>query len=125
MGAMPSIVRLARLATSPAARGLLVATLRSPTARDFARRGVADPRGLARDLSHPRTLREIGGAITSHPAVRGIDTFVTSPDELPAALRLARAGLVLLPLRYMPAAWIGLWATRRLTRRRRAGPSGR
>ncbi len=119
MSALTSVVRAARLAASRPGRGLLLATLRSTTARDLARRGVSDPRGLVRHLSRPETLREIGAGIASHPTVKGMETFATSPDELPTVLRLARAGLVLLPLRYMPAAWIGLWAARRLTRRGR------
>jgi hypothetical protein len=119
---MPSIIRLARLAISPTTRALVFGTVRSPTARDLGRRAATDPKGLVRHLSDPATLRQMGAAAAAHPAVRGAQTFATAPDELPALVRLARAGMIFLPLRYMPAAWVGLWAARRLARGRRPWP---
>lgn len=116
---MPPIVRLTRLAASPTARGLLMATVRSPAARDLARRMAADPKGLARHLADPAILRELGAAAAAHPAVKSLETFAAAPDELSAPLRLARTGMLFLPLRYVPMAWVGLWAARRVARRRR------
>ena len=116
---MPPIVRLTRLAASSTARGLLIAAVRSPTARDLARRTAADPKGLARHLADPAILRELGAAAAGHPAVKDLETFAAAPDELSAPLRLARAGMLFLPLRYVPVAWVGLWAARRFARRRR------
>jgi hypothetical protein len=118
---MPPITRLARAAASPSALRLLVTTVRSPTARDLARRAVSDPKGLARHLAEGATLRELGAKAVAHPALKSVERFATAPGDLPAPLRLARTGMVILPFRYMPVAWVGLWAARRIARSRRVG----
>jgi hypothetical protein len=121
MESMPSVVRLARAAASPATRGLVAAALRSPTARDLARRAVSDPRGLGRHLTDPATLRDLGANALAHPSVSGFREFVLDPDELPRSLRLVRGGLLFLPLRYVPVGYVGLWAARRLLRSEATG----
>lgn len=93
--------RLARLATLPETRGLIVAAARSPTLRTVARRSVADPRALLRDLANPANARHLARSVVRHPAVA----------------ELANAGLVVLPVRYVPVGWVATWVARRVLRR--------
>lgn len=93
--------RLARFATLPETRGLIVATVRSATLRTIARRAVSDRAALLRDLADPANARHLARSAIRHPAVA----------------ELANAGLVFLPGRYMPLGWAATWATRRVFRR--------
>jgi hypothetical protein len=93
--------RLARLATLPETRGLLVAAARSTTLRTVVHRGVVDPGGLLRDLANPANARHLARSAVRHPAVA----------------ELANAGLVVLPVRYLPLGWAATWVTRRVLRR--------
>jgi hypothetical protein len=93
--------RLARLATLPETRGLIVATVRSTTLRTIARRAVEDRAALLRDLANPANARHLARSAIRHPAVA----------------ELANAGLVFLPVRYVPLGWAATWATRRVLRR--------
>ena len=93
--------RLARLATLPETRGLIVATVRSTTLRTIAHRAVEDRGALLRDLADPANARQLALLAIRHPAVA----------------ELASAGLVFLPGRYMPLGWAATWATRRVFRR--------
>jgi hypothetical protein len=93
--------RLARIATLPETRGVIVATVRSPTLRTFARRAVEDRAGLLRDLANPVNVRHLARSAIRQPAVT----------------ELANAGLVFLPGRYLPLGWAATWATRRVLRR--------
>lgn len=93
--------RLARLATLPETRGLIVAAVRSATLRTIARRVVSDRAALLRDLADPANARHLARGAIRHPAVT----------------ELANAGLVFLPGRYLPLRWAATWATRRVLRR--------
>jgi hypothetical protein len=93
--------RLARLATLPETRGLILATVRSTTPRTIARR-VAEVRAAPlRDLANPANVRHVARRAIRHPVVA----------------ELANAGLVFLPGRYVPLGWAATWATRRVLRR--------
>jgi hypothetical protein len=92
---------VARLATLPETRGLIVATVRSPTLRTIGRRAVEDRAALFRDLANSANVRHLARSAIRHPAVA----------------ELANAGLVLLPGRYMPLGWAATWAARRMLRR--------
>ena len=94
-------MRLARLATLPETRGLIVATVRSTTLRTIARRAVEDRAALLRDLTDPTNARHLARSAIRHPAVA----------------ELVNAGLVLLPGRYLPLGWAATWAARRVLRR--------
>ena len=94
-------MKLARLATLPETRGLIVAVARSETARDIARRARSDRAGLIRDLGNPATARELVRSAATHPATR----------------ELATAGLILVPGRYFPLSWVATWAARKAIRR--------
>jgi hypothetical protein len=94
-------MKLARLATLPETRGLIVAVARSETARDIARRARSDRAALIRDLGNPATARELVRNAATHPATR----------------ELATAGLILVPGRYFPLSWVATWAARKAIRR--------
>jgi hypothetical protein len=101
---MPSVTRIARvvrLATLPETRGLIVAAAQSETLRDVARRAVHDRAALVRDLRNPANARELIRGAALHPATR----------------ELASAGLMFLPVRYLPLGWAATWATHRVIRR--------
>jgi hypothetical protein len=92
---------LARLATLPETRGLIVSTARSTTLRTVARRAVEDRGALLRDLAKPANVRHLARGAIRHPAVS----------------ELANAGLIFLPGRYVPLGWAATWAARRVLRR--------
>jgi hypothetical protein len=101
---MPSASKLARLAravTLPETRALIVTVTRSTSVRHVVRRALTDRAGLIHDLRQPRQPRELIGAAASHPVIR----------------ELTDVGLVLLPMRYTPLAWVARWATRKAVRR--------
>lgn len=101
---MPSVTRLARvvrLATMPKTRGVIVAAARSETLRSLVRRAVNDRASLVRDLRDPANARDLVRSAARHPAAR----------------ELASAGLMFLPVRYLPIGMAATWATRRLYRR--------
>jgi hypothetical protein len=98
---MPSILKLARLATLPETRSLIVAVARSETARDIARRARSDRAALVRDLGNPANARDLVRSAATHPATR----------------ELATAGLIFLPGRYVPLGWVATWAARKAIRR--------
>ena len=101
---MPSVTRLARvirLVTLPETRGLIVAAARSDTVRDLARRAAKDRAALARDLRDPANAQTLVRSAARHPATR----------------ELASAGMLLLPMRYMPLGWAATWAAHRVLRR--------
>jgi hypothetical protein len=93
--------RLARLATMPETRGVIAAAARSDIVRDVARRASNDRAGLARDLTNPANARAIARSAVRHPATA----------------ELANAGLMFLPIRYMPIGWAATWAAHRILRR--------
>src|SRR5450759_5362699 len=101
---MPPATRLARLArgaTLPETRGLIVAAARSNSLRGLIRRAVEDRAGVLRDLRHPSHPRDLIRTAARHPAIR----------------ELADVGLVFVPLRYVPLGWVAKWATARVWRR--------
>jgi hypothetical protein len=101
---MPSITRVARVArlvTLPETRSAIAAAARSETLRDIARRARTDRAGLVRELRNPATARVIVTDAASHPATR----------------ELASAGLMFLPMRYVPLGWVATWAAGKLMRR--------
>lgn len=100
---MPSptrLARLARLATLPETRRLIVAAAQSPGARVLAGRVVHDRAGLLRELKQQRP-RDLALGAARHPAVR----------------ELAKAGVLFLPTRYVPLGWVATWVTTRVVRR--------
>lgn len=101
---MPSVSRLARLVrivTLPETRGLIVAASRSHTLRDIGQRAVHDRAALVRDLRNPANARGLVRSAARHPATR----------------ELASAGLVFLPIRYVPVGWAATWVAHRVLRR--------
>lgn len=101
---MPSVTRLARivrLATLPETRGVIIAAAQSETLRNVARRAVNDRAALVRDLRNPANARDLVRSAVRHPAAR----------------ELANAGLIFLPVRYLPLGWVATWATNRILRR--------
>jgi hypothetical protein len=109
---MPSLTRLARiarLATLPETRGVIIAAARSEAVRDVARRARNDRASLLRDLSDPTNARDLLRDAAQHPATR----------------ELANASLMLLPWRYLPLGWAATWAADRVFRRRTKQPTAR
>ena len=100
------IARIARIATLPETRGLILAAVQSETLRDVARRAVNDRAALVRDLSNPANARNIVRSAAGHPAAR----------------ELASAGLMFLPGRYLPLGWAATWAAHRVLRDRARRP---
>src|SRR5450756_869325 len=101
---MPSVTRLGhlvRLVTLPETRGLIAAAARSETLRDIGQRAVHDRGALLRDLRNPANARDLVRSAARHPAVR----------------ELASAGLMFLPLRYLPVGWAATWVAHRVVRR--------
>ena len=108
---MPSLTRLARiarLATLPETRGVIIAAARSEAMHDIARRAANDRAGLVRDLSNPTNARGLLLNAARHPAAR----------------ELASASLMLLPWRYLPLGWAATWAADRLFRHPTERPKG-
>ena len=98
------LARVARIATLPETRNLLVAAARSTTLRTGLRRALHDPAGVVREL-RPTAVHGVLMRGVRHPAVQ----------------ELANAGLLLLPGRYIPLGWAATWAARHV-RRRHGGP---
>jgi hypothetical protein len=101
---MPSImklVRITRLATLPETRRAIIAAARSDTLRDVAHRAATDRYALARDLMDPANARDMLRGAVRHPATR----------------ELGSAGLLFMPVRYLPLGWVATWAARRIVGR--------
>ena len=101
---MPSftrIARIARLVTLPETRRAVLAAAHSPALRDIARRASTDRAGLLRDLRSPTNARGLIRDAVRHPATR----------------ELADAGLMFLPVRYIPLGWAASRAGSRVLRR--------
>jgi hypothetical protein len=101
---MPPVTRLARLVrivTLPETRGVIVAAAHSETLRDIRQRAVHDRAALVRDLRNPANARDLVRSAARHPAAR----------------ELASAGLMFLPLRYLPVGWAATWVAHRVVRR--------
>jgi hypothetical protein len=99
--------RIARLATLPETRRLIVATAKPSTVRAVARRVREDRGGVVRDLVHPGNARR----------------FISQAARHPAAAELANAGFLLLPTRYTPVGWVATWVARRVLRRSAPKPA--
>jgi hypothetical protein len=97
------LVRLARLATLPETRRLIVASARSSTLRNLRQRAIHDRPALLKDMVNPTKARHVVRDAVLHPATA----------------ELASAGLVFIPGRYLPFGWVATWATRRVLRRYR------
>src|SRR5664279_483958 len=98
---MPPVTRLARLVrvvTLPETRGVIVAAAYSQTLRDLRQRAVHDRGALVRDLRNPANARDLVRDAARHPATR----------------ELASAGLMFLPLRYLPVGWAATWVAHRV-----------
>ncbi len=109
MPRLPRLNRLAALAALPAVGGVLSSTARSETARDLVRRGVRDPRGLARYLAHPATSIDLVRRASQDPSVR----------------ELVKAGLLFTPIRYWAIGQAAIWSARKVVRRPpRGSPAG-
>ena len=101
---MPPVTRLARLVrlvTLPETRGVIVAAAHSETLRDIRQRAVHDRAALVRDLRNPANARDL----------------VRDAARQPAARELASAGLLFLPVRYVPLGWAATWVAHRVLRR--------
>jgi hypothetical protein len=108
MPSLSRLARIARLATLPETRGVIIAAARSEAVRDITRRARNDRAGLLRDLSNPTNARDLLRNAAQHPATR----------------ELASASLMLLPWRYLPLGWAATWAAGRVFRRRTERPHG-
>jgi hypothetical protein len=116
-------MKLARLATLPQTRRLVVAAARSTAFRELTRRVRTDRAGLARDLRDPRLAR---GLINDLRDPASTVAFVREAIHHPVTAELTNVGLVLLPSRYLPAGWATTWLARRVLRRtRRAAKPGK
>jgi hypothetical protein len=94
------LARVARIATLPETRNLILQAVRSTTLRTGLRRALHDPSGVTREL-RPATVQSALMRGVRHPAVQ----------------ELANAGLLLLPGRYIPLGWAATWAARHVRRR--------
>ncbi len=101
MAPVTRLARVVRLATLPETRGAIAAAAQSETLRELARRAVHDRPALVRDLKDPANARDLVRSAARHPAAR----------------ELATAGLMFLPVRYLPLGWAATWATHRIVRR--------
>ena len=98
---MTKLARLVRLVTLPETRGLIAAAARSETLRDIGQRAFHDRPALVRDLRNPASARDLVRSAARHPATR----------------ELASAGLMFLPVRYLPVGWAATWVAHRVVRR--------
>jgi hypothetical protein len=98
---MTRLARIVRLATLTETRGVIVAAAQSATLRDIRQRAVHDRAALVRDLRNPANVRDLVRSAARHPATR----------------ELASAGLLFLPLRYLPVGWAATWVAHRVLRR--------
>ena len=105
MPSLTSLARLLRVGTLPETRALIASTARRSSLRDLRRRATVDRAGLMRDLRDRAHARELVRRAAGHPATH----------------ELAAAGLMLLPVRFMPVGLAATWAAQRI-RRRRVGP---
>lgn len=101
MPSLTTIARVARLVSLPETRGVIIAAAQSEALRDIAERAVHDRSGLVRDLRKPANVRDLVRSAVRHPATR----------------ELADAGLLFLPVRYLPVGWAATWAAHRVLRR--------
>jgi hypothetical protein len=106
MPSIRSLARLRQLASLPETRRAIVSTVRAGHLQNVARRAVHDRAGMLRDVRDRATSRDVLRATVQHPATR----------------ELAGAGLLFLPVRYMPLGWAATWAARRVLRPSRTGP---
>ena len=101
MPSVTSLARFVRIVTLPETRGLIAAAARSETLRDIGQRAVHDRGALLRDLSNPANAGDLVRSAARHPAAR----------------ELASAGLLFLPVRYVPLGWAATWVAHRVLRR--------
>lgn len=101
MASLSPVARLVRIVTLPETRGLIVAATRSDTLRDLGHRAVHDRAALVRELRDPANARALVRGAARHPATR----------------ELASAGLMFLPVRYLPVGWAATWVAHRVLRR--------
>jgi hypothetical protein len=95
MSNLTRLGRIVQLATLPETRGVIVGAMRSDAPRNLAWRTAHDRTALLRDAADPATARAVARTAIRHPATR----------------ELANAGLMVLPLRYLPLGWAASWAT--------------
>jgi hypothetical protein len=107
MSSVTRLARLVRIATLPETRRLIAAVARSETLRDIGQRAVHDRGALVRDLGNPANARDLVRSAARHPAAR----------------ELASAGLMFLPIRYLPVGWMATWVTHRVLRRHTGSPA--
>jgi hypothetical protein len=107
MPPMTRLARLVRVVTLPETRDVIVAAAHSQTLRDLRRRAIYDRGALVRDLGNPANAQHLVRSAARHPATR----------------ELASAGLLFLPVRYLPVGWAATWVARRVLRRHLDPPS--
>ena len=83
-----------------------MSTVRAGHVQNAARRAIHDRAGMFRDVRDQATSGDLLRATVQHPATR----------------ELAGAGLLFLPVRYMPLGWAATWAARRIIRPSRTRP---
>jgi hypothetical protein len=108
VSSLTRLLRVARIATLPETRRAVAAAARSEALRDIRRRAVNDRVALVRDLGDRANARDLLRKAARHPATR----------------ELASAGLMFMPVRYVPLGWAASWATQRLLRRYLNRPGG-
>jgi hypothetical protein len=101
MSNLTRLGRIVQLATLPETRGVIVGAMRSDVPRDLAWRAAHDRTALLREAADPATGRAVARTAIRHPATR----------------ELANAGLMVLPLRYLPVGWAASWATSKVLAR--------
>jgi hypothetical protein len=80
---------------------VIVAAAHSDTLREIGKGAVHDRAALVRDLRNPANARGLVRSAARHPATR----------------ELANAGLMFLPVRYLPVAWAATWVAHRVVGR--------
>ncbi len=101
---MPKLIRLARvvrLMTLPETRAVLVTAVRSERLHEIAHQARTDRGALLRDLRDAAKARDLAQRAARHPATR----------------ELATAGLLFLPVRYVPVASVATWLASKTLRR--------
>jgi hypothetical protein len=102
MPSLKNLARLQQLASLPETRRLVISTVRAGHLQNAARRAVHDRAGLIREVREQRLSRERLRSTVEHPATR----------------ELANAGLLFLPIRYLPVGWLVGRVARRALRPR-------
>jgi hypothetical protein len=94
MPTMKGLTRLARIATMPETRRLVLGAAHSEALRDVARRAAREPGVLGREMRNPAVVKDLFRTTIRHPATHEIGSL----------------GLLFVPGRYLPVGWAATWA---------------